>query len=288
MLTLESIDDGLGLAWNGETLLNYHFQTGGQRTYWQPLRLPDSPPLTMNQPEDHVHHQGMWVAWKKVNGVNFWEQPKPGEDPTGFGRIVHQRCVAQSADAEKAQFTVENAWIDWQDVTHLTEIRRTTVFPPEADHLVIDVRLQFQPHGRTVKLDLNRGEPGGGGLFYSGLTIRFDNALTPGQLLDGDGRTEPMDIFGKQSRWCGFAGTHAEDGAVYGATIIDHPSNPRHPTTWWVRNRENYGIIHPSPAYYEGFQLAPDDRLEFQYRIVLHKGYVNPDLIEQKAQELSD
>ena len=84
MLTLDPIDDGLGLTWNGQTLLNYHFQTGGQRTYWQPLRLPDSPPLTMNQPEDHVHHQGMWVAWKKVNGVNFWEQPKPGEEPTGF------------------------------------------------------------------------------------------------------------------------------------------------------------------------------------------------------------
>ena len=89
----------------------------------------------------------MWVAWKKVNGVNFWEQPQPGADPTGFGRIVHQRCVEQAADAEKAQFTVENAWIDWQDVTHLTEIRRTTVFPPEADHLVIDLQLQFQPHG---------------------------------------------------------------------------------------------------------------------------------------------
>ena len=102
MLTLESIDDGLGLTWKGQTLLNYHFQTGGQRTYWQPLRLPDSPSLTMNQPEDHVHHQGMWVAWKKVDGVNFWEQPKPGEDPTGFGRIVHQRCVAQSADVEKS------------------------------------------------------------------------------------------------------------------------------------------------------------------------------------------
>ena len=279
MFTLESIDDGLGLTWDGRTVLNYHFPKYGQRPYWHPLRLPDSPPLTMNQPEDHVHHQGMWVAWKKVNGVNFWEQPKPGGDATGFGKITHQRIVTQSANAEKAQFTAENAWIDWQDATHLTEIRQTTVFPPQSGYLVIDVRLQFQPHGREVTLDLNRGEPGGGGLFYSGLAIRFGNALTPGRSLDGNGRTEPMDIFGKQSRWCGFAGVHAEDGGVYGATIIDHPSNPRHPTTWWVRNRENYGILHPSPAYYEPFQLAQGDRLEFKYRVILHKGYVDPDLI---------
>ncbi|MCZ6680884.1 MAG: PmoA family protein [Candidatus Poribacteria bacterium] len=281
MFALDAIDDGLRLAWNGQTLLNYHFQTAGQRTYWHPLRLPDSPPLTMNQPDDHVHHQGMWVAWKKVNGVNFWEQPKPGGDPTGFGRVVHQRMRDQSVDTEQAQFTAENAWIDWQDRTHLTETRQTTVFPPQSNHLVIDVSIQFQPHARDVTLDLNRGEPGGGGLFYSGLAIRFDNALTPGRLLDADGRTEPMDIFGQQSRWCGFAGVHAEDGGVYGATIVDHPSNPRHPTTWWVRNRDNYGILHPSPAYDEPFRLGQDDQLGFKYRVILHKGYVEPDLINQ-------
>ena len=85
---------------------------------------------------------------------------------------------------------------------------------------------QFQPHGNDATLDLYRGEPGRGGLFYSGLTIRFDNALTPGKLLDAAGRTEPMDIFGKQSRWCGFAGTHAEDGAVYGGNDHRSPFQP--------------------------------------------------------------
>ena len=234
----------------------------------------------MNQPSDHVHHQGMWVAWKKINGVNFWEQPKPGVEAKGFGRIVHQRILDQSTDAQHAQFTTENAWIDWEGITHLIETRETTVFPPQPDRLVIDVGLQFRTPDRDVTMDLNRGEPGHGGLFYSGLTIRFDNALTPGQLLDAHGRTEAMDIFGKQSRWCGFSGRHAEDGGVYGATIIDNPSNPRYPTTWWVRNRENYGILHPSPAYHEPFHLAQGDELEFKYRLILHKGFVNPDLIE--------
>ena len=280
MFVLEPIDNGLGLTWNGQTLLNYHFQTDGHRSYWHPLRLPDSPPLTMNQPDDHVHHQGLWVAWKAVNGVNFWEQPKPGDEPRGFGKIVHQGLLDQSANAEVAQFTAENAWIDWSGTTHLTEVRQTNVFAPQPDYLSIDLRLQLRPHERDVVLDLKRGEPGSGGLFYSGLTMRFDNTLTPGQLLDADGRTAAMDIFGKQSRWCGFAGTHAKNGGVYGATIVDHPSNPRHPTTWWVRNRKNYCLLHPSPAYYEPFHLAQTDQLEFKYRVLLHKGYVNPDLIE--------
>lgn len=280
MFTVQPIQDGLGVIWDEQTVLEYHFQPGGHRPYWHPLRLPDSPPLTMNQPGDHVHHQGMWVAWKKVNGVNFWEQPGPGGDPTGFGRIAHRRVLGQSTTKENAHFATENAWIDWQGATHLIEIRETTIFPPKADHLTIDVQLQFRPHQRPATLDLNRGEPGRGGLFYSGLIIRFDNALTPGRLLDADGRTDPMDIFGKRSRWCGFAGKHT-NGRIYGATLIDHPSNPRHPTTWWVRNGENYGLVHPSPAYHEPFQLAEGNRLAFKYRVVLHKGHVNPDLIAQ-------
>lgn len=283
MFTIDPIDDGLRLTWDGQLVLDYHFQTGGPRTYWHPLRLPDSPVLTMDRPGDHIHHQGMWVAWKKVNGVNFWEQPKPGADPGGFGRIVHKAVLEHSADTEIARFTTENAWTDWQGVVHLNEARQTVVHAPEDSYLTMDVAHQFRPSDRNVTLDLNRGQPGKGGLFYSGLTIRFDNALTPGRLLDANGRTEPMDIFGSRSRWCGFAGRHREDGQVYGITVLDHPGNPRHPTTWWVRNAENYALIQPCLCYHEPFEIVVGDMLELNYRIVLHKGCVDPSLIEYCA-----
>jgi len=280
VFAINSIDDGLRLTWDGQVVLDYHFQTGGPRTYWHPLRLPDSPVLTMDRPGDHIHHQGMWVAWKKVNGVNFWEEPKPDADPAGFGRIVHRNVLEHSADPGTACFTTENSWIDGQDVIHLNETRRTTMHAPQDDHLIMDIGLQFRPVDRDVKLDLNRGEPGKGGLFYSGLTIRFDNAMTPGQLLDADGRTEAADIYGSQSRWCGLAGKHQEDGQVYGITILDHSDNPRYPTTWWVRNTENYALIQPGPCYHEPYEIAMGDTLELNYRVVLHKGHVNVDLIE--------
>lgn len=281
MFTIDSIDDGLRLTWSGQLILDYHFQTGGPRTYWHPLRLPDSPALTMDRPGDHIHHQGMWVAWKSINGVNFWEQSKPGADPGKFGRIAHREVLERSADSQNALFVTENAWIDGKNVVHLNEVRRTTVYPPQDDYLIMDIGIQFCAAGRNVIFDLKRGEPGRGGLFYSGLTIRFDNALTPGQLLDADGRTESVDIYGSRSRWCGFAGRHQSDGQVYGITIVDHPDNPRHPTTWWVRNSENYALIQPGLCYNEPFELAAGDTLELNYRVVLHKGHVSPDLIDQ-------
>ena len=143
----------------------------------------------------------------------------------------------------------------------------------------MDVGLRLSARARDVTLDLDRGKPGGGGFFYSGLCIRFDHSLTPGSLLDADGRTAPDAIYGSRSRWCGYACRHGEDGGVYGITVIDHPDNPRHPTTWWVRNRANYALLHPSVCYYEPLQIAEGQSLLLRYRVVLHKGFVSPDLI---------
>ena len=279
MFVTDPIEDGLRLTWNGQAMLDYNFQTGGPRPYWHPLRLLDSPILTMDRPGDHIHHQGMWVAWKSVNGVNFWEEPGPNADPGGFGRIVHKKMLECSADAQKALFITENAWIEGQDTVHLKETRRTVVHAPQDDYMVIDVGIQFRPVERNVTLDLKRGEPGKGGLFYSGLTIRFDNAMTPGQLLDADGRTEPADIYGSRSRWCGLAGKHPADGQIYGITILDHPDNPRYPTAWWVRNSKNYALIQPCLCYYEPYEMAVGDTLELKYRVILHRGHVNQDII---------
>ena len=43
---------------------------------------------------------------------------------------------------------------------------------------------------------------------------------------------------------------------------------------------ENYCQLQPSPTYYEPLHLARRDRLEFKYRVVVHRGHVNPDLVK--------
>ena len=84
MFSLSQTQHSLNIAWNDQQVLGYHFPDDGNRPFCHPLNLPGAPPLTMNEPGDHVHHQGLWVAWKKVNDVNFWEQPAKGADPTGL------------------------------------------------------------------------------------------------------------------------------------------------------------------------------------------------------------
>ena len=280
MFSLSKTQHSLTIAWNDQQVLGYHFPKDGNRPFCHPLNLPGAPPLTMNEPGDHVHHQGLWVAWKKVNDVNFWEQPAKGADPTGFGKIVHQRITSLNTTTDSASITTENAWIDWQGTTHLTEVRKITVHTPYDNTMQISVGLTLRPILPEVVLDLRRGDPGGMGRYYSGMAIRFDNIITPGKLLDADGRTEPMDIFGQQSKWCSFTSQHPSDNETYGVAIIDHPDNPRYPTPWWVRNRENYCLIHPSPVYHEPFHLSHDESLTLRYRVVLYRGQPNAEYFE--------
>ena len=280
MFTLAPLTDGLGIEWEDQPIAEYHFGQGGSKPYFHPLRLPGSPALTMNQPADHVHHQGLFVGWKLVNGVNFWEQPGPGEAATGYGRIVHQAMSDRPDVGERVRFATRNAWVDWEGTQHVAELREATIHAPRDGYWVMDLRFRFEPHGRDVTLDLKRGTPGAANLFYSGLTVRFDNSMTPGQLLDADGRTDTAEVFGSNSRWCGFSGRHGEDGEVYGVTMVDHPDNPGHPTTWWVRNAENYGLLSPSPCYHEPLVLRLGDSLNLRYRVVVHRGRVDPELIE--------
>jgi len=52
------------------------------------------------------------------------------------------------------------------------------------------------------------------------------------------GQTGEKETWGKPAKWCDESGMI--DGKPYGVAILDHPNNPRHPSTWHVRA---YGLI---------------------------------------------
>ena len=216
-----------------------------------------------------------------MNGVNFWEQPREGAEPRGYGRVVHQTVVSQETDVSWARLTTENAWTDWKSVQHLTETRQATVHAPRDGFMVLDFATTLDSNEGNLTLDLNRGEPGQMGLYYSGVMLRYSDEMSPGKLLDAEGHTEVEEIFGSRSRWCGFSGRHSQDGKVYGITIIDHPENPRHPTTWWTRNLKDFCLLHPSPCYQEPFEVPQGEPLTLRYRLVLHEGPVDPDIVQE-------
>jgi hypothetical protein len=132
----------------------------------------------------------------------FWEQPKPGAEPAGFGRILPAGPMDYGCDRERATIASRHRWVDWTGRIHIDETRETVVHAPVPDGCTIDTTISLRPHEGPVRLDLKRGDPGKGGLYYSGLTVRFDNAMTPGRVLDSEGRTDASEIYGSSARWC--------------------------------------------------------------------------------------
>jgi hypothetical protein len=64
-----------------------------------------------------------------------------------------------------------------------------------------------------------------------------------------------------------------------GVAILDHPDNPRHPTTWHARE---YGLIAANPFGLSFFENSPagtgdmvipaGQSITFRYRFIFHEG----------------
>ncbi|TAK93011.1 MAG: hypothetical protein EPO07_18750, partial [Verrucomicrobia bacterium] len=84
--------------------------------------------------------------------------------------------------------------------------------------------------------------------------------------------------WGKRAEWCDYYGP--VDGKIVGVALFDHPSNPRHPTWWHVRD---YGLLAANPFGQHFFENSPDEHkgdlklakgqsLTFRYRFYFHAG----------------
>ena len=83
--------------------------------------------------------------------------------------------------------------------------------------------------------------------------------------------------WGKRAKWVDYYGP--VNGQIVGIAIFDHPSNPRHPTWWHVRD---YGLFAANPFGVHDFEGKPagtgklvvpaDTSITFRYRFLYHRG----------------
>ena len=113
--------------------------------------------------------------------------------------------------------------------------------------------------------------------------FRQDRGAT---LANSEGLQTTEKIWGKRARWTDYTATI--DGRQAGAALLDHPSNPKHPTWWHARG---YGLNAANPFGERDFTgdksrdgsltIPAGGELNFRYRIVLHDGAGEPSRIDQ-------
>jgi hypothetical protein len=116
-------------------------------------------------------------------------------------------------------------------------------------------------------------------------TMRVKGKVGKGHILNSEGVKDKA-TWGKKAKWVVYSGP--VEGQAVNISIFDHPSNPRHPTWWHVRD---YGLFAANPfgvSYFErkkkgAGNLVIDEgkSVTFRYRIVIQKGEPQADKIEE-------
>lgn len=243
--------DGLLQVLDGEKPFATYHLGGGKRPYLYPLIGPDGQALTeLGKTHDatgsHAHHYSLWTAHAKVNGKDFWSEKG--------GSIVHEAIEGLEDGPLFARIRVRNRWTE-----DLVE-RRTLTFYAFEDHRLIDVDLEFA------------GTATFGQTSFGPLAVRVRPSLSVfdggGEIRNAAGAINEKGVHLQRAAWIDLSGPLAP-GVRGGVALLDHPSNPGHPTAWHCRDD---GWAGAAPNKDVEIAVTPDKPLRLKYRVVLHRG----------------
>lgn len=269
---------------NGEPFTEYFYGTNQPRPYFYPVLGPGGAAMTRNWPlkdvpgeeHDHLHHRSLWYAHGLVNGEDFWtEKPEAG-------RVVHRGFDRLQSGKDAGVIKSRNDWVARDGRVLCSDERVFRVFATPAQERVFDFTITF--HANHGELTLGDTKEAAFALRVAEsmrVTKPADKGKSPapgaGRLITSAGAMN-KDAFGKRAAWCDYSGP--VDGRTVGIAILDHPSNPRHPTWWFVRD---YGLHAANPFGQNAFEnlgnpkagdlIVPAGKsITFRYRVYLHEG----------------
>lgn len=297
-VTLTRTQDQIAVAIDGKPFTEFHI--GGEhlnRVYLHPLRSASGKVVTRSLPAgqlpgestDHPHHAGLFYGHGDVNGYNFWairnEAVPPSKASATMGRIVVKDLGAVTSGDKTGSIAVVLSWLKPDGKPLLTE-RRTMTFHAHPELRIIDMDLDLEALEQVVFRDTKEGT------FAMRMATVLDEPrpnpkpgepVRTGTLRNAQGGQGEANVWGKRSEWVDYSGRI--DGAPVGVVMMDHPSNPRHPTYWHSRG---YGLHAINPFGEHDFlndktkdgslTIAPGQHVRFRYRVVIHDGAL-PDRI---------
>ena len=257
-VSFKEAKDGVSVMINGKPFAIYNTSRKLPKPFFSPVRADDGTILSrpLENPEDHPHHKGIFVAVDEVNEIRFWAEK---------GKIVNIKRQARSKDGVGV-LNVVNEWRTLEGKLIVTEDTEITIHPNRL--LAYNITFVAPDHDVTFR-DTKEGLFG----------FRMTNSMREkegGKVSNADGKKGTAECWGKQTAWVDY---HGEiNGKTYGVTIMDHPGNFR-PSRYHVRN---YGLFSVSPfgesAYTRGkspaapVTIKKGKTLNLRYGMFFHNG----------------
>ncbi len=288
--------DRVTITVDGHLLTELRFE-GTPKPYFYPLHGPGAVPLTRNYPMradagdedlDHPHHRSLWFTHGDVNGVDFW-----AEGPNK-GRVVQTGILEVKSGPESGWVRTANKWVTSEGKALLTD--ETTL------------RARRSPLGRVFEYEIKLKASEGVDLTFGDtkegtMAVRLAESMRlkpnkhyagkpAGRILQNTGVKDGA-TWGKRAAWTAYTGP--VDGKPMSVVIFDHPSNPRYPTWWHVRD---YGLFAANPFGVHDFEKKPagtgnlvvksGDAVTFRYRFLLASGEPSVATLEGVGREFGN
>ncbi len=291
--------DRMNITINGAAFSTFFYGADTPKPYLHPLRTASGKIVTRGYPmeniegesKDHPHHRGLWFSHGDVNGFDFWANEARQKGPKK-GRIVLDKAGPVAGGKKKGTLHATFNWQDPQGNTLLKEDRKMT-FYADRDRRVMDVYITL-----TAMVDVKFGDTKEG-TFAIRLATPLEEpspkakgVTRTGRMVNAEGLTTEKNVWGKRSAWVDYEGEL--EGEKLGIAILDHPSNPRHPTYWHARG---YGLFAANIFGVREFTrdkskdgsliLEKGKKLRFLYRVVIHPGDAHSAQVAQEFKKFS-
>lgn len=272
-VTIKQGEGKLTVTINGQHFTDYVFQ-GFSRPFLYPLIGPAGTRMTRdwpikegtpNEERDHPHHKSFWWAHGDMNKVDFWAEGKDS------GKTVHEKFT-EVKSGDIGVIKSQNKYLDKDGKVVCTDERTMRFYGGEFPRA-----LDFEITLHASNGDLVFGDTKEGTMSVRlAETMRLKGKVGKGTIINSEGVKDGA-TWGKRAKWVDYYGPVEEK--IVGLAIFDHPSNPRHPTWWHVRD---YGLFGANPFGIHDFEkkekgagdlkVPAGEKITFKYRFYLHQG----------------
>jgi hypothetical protein len=271
-VTIKEEKGKLRIEVDGKHFADYVYE-GYSRPFLFPISGPDGAKMTRNWPisegqdeeQDHPHHKSFWWAHGDMNGVDFWAEGKES------GKTVHE-AFTKVQSGEIGIIASRNKYVSKEGKVIATDERMLKIYPGSVGR-TFDFEITLSGADGALKFgDTKEGTMA----VRLAETMRLKGKVGKGHIVNSEG-VKDGDTWGKRAKWVDYYGPVG--GKIVGLAIFDHPSNPRHPTWWHVRD---YGLFAANPFGLHDFEkkekgagdltVKTGEKITFKYRFYIHEG----------------
>lgn len=284
---ISRLNGKLRIEINGAFFSEYIYE-GVSRPFLYPILGPGGAAMTRNWPmteapneeRDHPHHRSLWYAHGDINGHDFWSESDKA------GKTVHDQFLQIESGGKSGIIRSKNKLVAKDGSLIATDDRTIRIYNTSSTTRLLDYDITI--HASEGELTLGDTKEGSMAIRLAE-TMRLKGKVGQGHIVNSEGVRDGA-TWGKRASWCDYYGPVADK--VVGVAIFDHPSNPRHPTWWHVRD---YGLFAANPFGVHDFEKKPagtgnlvvpkNQSVTFRYRFYFHEGDEIQGKVQQRYQD---